>query len=358
MDSFVILALLLSVPVAILSIYLLQQGGFEKDWKTSITLFLLITVGSCSVIVLIGEGSKHLSTRDVEIISGQITNKERVNGHYLRPYQCNCTTDSKGNRSCQTCYEDRYTVKWTADSTVGSYTIESLDKSSKRVWLTPDPERYVKINIGDPAAAEHYYKNYMLGMPEEYSQNKNLGASAELIAKIPAYPEVFDFYNVNRVLNIDGLLTSEKEVEYNKAIANKLKTLGPSKEVNIILIVGKADENLMYAIREKWNGVKKNDVVVVVGLEDNQVKTVNVLTFAKNELFKIRLQDRIDANKTLDGLLEIVFNEVESSYERPRMRDYEEMKMYLQTPMWALVLIYVLLFGIPVGIAISNKFQR
>ena len=358
MDSFVILALLLSIPVAILSVYLLQQSGLEKDWKTSITLFLLITISSCSIIALIGEGSKHISTRDVEIISGHITNKERVNGHYVRSYQCNCTTDSKGNRLCQTCYEDRWTVKWTANSTVGSYTIKSLDKSSKRVWLTPDPERYVQINVGDPAAAESYYKNYLLGVPEEYSQNKNLGASQELIAKIPPYPEVFDFYNVNRVLNIDGMLTSEKEVEYNKTIANKLKTLGPSKEVNILLVVGKADENLVYAVREKWNGVKKNDVVVMVGLQEEQIKTVNVLTFSKNELFKIRLQDRIDTNKTLDGILEIVFDEVKSSYERPRMRDYEEMKMYMQTPMWALILIYVLLFGIPVGILVSVKFQR
>ena len=96
----------------------------------------------------------------------------------------------------------------------------------------------------------------------------------------------------------------------------------------------------------------------MVGLQEEQIKTVNVLTFSKNELFKIRLQDRIDTNKTLDGILEIVFDEVKSSYERPRMRDYEEMKMYMQTPMWALILIYVLLFGIPVGILVSVKFQR
>src|SRR5690554_6260129 len=49
---------------------------------------------------------------DTELWNGQVTEKKRDHGHYLRSYQCNCTTDSNGNTSCQTCYEDRYTVDW------------------------------------------------------------------------------------------------------------------------------------------------------------------------------------------------------------------------------------------------------
>lgn len=359
MDSFVILAILLSIPMSVISVVLLQKmGGMPKDWKTSIGVFFTIVCVSSLLSLSIGEGSKYISMMDVEIISGQITSKERKHGHYQRSYECFCTTDSKGNRSCRTCYEDRYTVKWKADSTLGSYTIKSLDESSKRVYNTPDPQRYTTINVGDPVADEHRYKNYMKGIPDEYSFNKNLGGNQELLAKIPAYPRVFDFYMVNRVINLDGVLKATQEVEYNKLIANKLRTLGPQKEVNIILIAGKQDENLVYAVREKWDGVKKNDVVVVLGLEGSEIKTVNVLTWAKNELFKIRLQDRIDEHKAIDGVLEIVFNEVEHSFVRPKMRDYEDMKMYMQTPMWALITIFILLFGFPVIIVLFNKFKR
>lgn len=359
MNSFVILALMLCIPVALVTTLILQkQKMVGRESKNFIICVMGISFVAALVVLFISEGSRFAQTADRELLSGQITSKERKHGHYIRSYQCNCSTDSKGNRTCQTCYEDRYTVDWTADSTLGSYNIESLDRSSKRAYLAPDPQRYTEISVGDPVAASRYYKNYMLGVPKEHLHNDNLGASPELIAKVGDYPQVFDVYKVNRVRNIDGVLSSKQELEYNTLINNKLRSLGPHKEVNILLVAGKPDENLVYAVRERWNGGKKNDVIVVLGVEENEVRNVNVLTWAKNELFKLKLQDRIDENKTLDGILGIVFDEIEKSYVRPQMKDYEDLSMYIEPPMWALILIFVLLLGTPVGAIIVGKFGK
>lgn len=297
-------------------------------------------------ILLVAGMMQQLS--DTELISGQITNKERLHDHYQRSYDCMCTTDSKGNRTCSTCYEDRYTVKWKAYSTLETFTIQSLDRGSKSVYQTPDPERYKSIKIGDPVAVENRYKNYMKGVPKEYLYNDNLGAPPEMIASIPPYPRTYDFYNVNRVVNL-GVLSYQEEVKYNKSIAEALRSLGPSKEVNVILVAGKPDANLMYAVREAWQGGKKNDVIIVIGIEEGQVKTANVLTWAKNELFKIKLQDRILESGLVDSVLPITYDEIAKSYVRPRMRDYEDLKIYIEPPAWCLYTIYGFLVVFTVG---------
>lgn len=350
MNSLIILALLLCIPIALfLTNELQKQKQLNGDVKSFLAVSSLISLGGMLVVGLFIAVAIVEQLRDTELISGQITGKERKHGHYLRSYDCMCTTDSKGNRSCRTCYEDRYTVDWDAYSTIRTFDIKSLDKGSKSVYNTPDPERYTQINVGDPVAVEHSYQNYMKGVPKEYLFNDNLGAPAALIAKIPKYPETYDFYNVNRVVNLDGVLTPAKEVLYNHSIAKELRSLGPTKEVNIILVVGKQDENLVYAVREKWQGGKKNDVIIVLGIEDGNVKAVNVLTWAKNELFKLKLQDRIIDIGSVDNVLPVVYDEVKKSYVRPRMRDYEDLKIYMEPPTWALYTVFGFLVVFTVG---------
>ena len=107
-----------------------------QEMAISIASVTLLTTG-------VWFAGKFSQTSDIEVWNGEIVSKARDHGHYLRSYQCNCVTVSCGKdcttTSCQTCYEDRYTVKWWARSTVGNITFQHYDRSSKSVYREPNP---------------------------------------------------------------------------------------------------------------------------------------------------------------------------------------------------------------------------
>ncbi len=51
-------------------------------------------------------------TWDTEVWNGQVTEREHHTVSCSHSYECNCTTDKDGHRSCSTCYEHLYDVDW------------------------------------------------------------------------------------------------------------------------------------------------------------------------------------------------------------------------------------------------------
>src|SRR5574343_29313 len=147
------------------------------------------------------------ATDDVEIWNGKITSKSRDHGTYEEPYSCNCRqvcTGSGQQRSCSqqcdTCYRTHYTVKWSCQSTIGPFDIDSRDSLSKSVYSTPEPARYTMIQPGDPAARTHTYTNYVQAVPNtlftQYGDDKTFEALT------PKYPdEIYDIYRATHFLS-------------------------------------------------------------------------------------------------------------------------------------------------------------
>jgi hypothetical protein len=171
---------------------------------------IAITSGISAIILMVVYAAGHIGqTSDVEIWNGEITAKTRVQGSYVRTYDCRCRQQCTGtgnSRSCRevcdTCYEDRYTVSWTARSNIGDFSIKHLDTTSRSVWLTPDPQRYVEIQVGDPASKTNGYTNYVKAVPESLFHAK-LALTHQFANKLPPYPaQIYDFYKINRVLPV------------------------------------------------------------------------------------------------------------------------------------------------------------
>lgn len=360
MNSFVVLALLLAIPAGGVASYILKASiGARINLPKLIGFGVGVAIITSCAILSATAFNIHMKTTDVEILSGFVTDKKREHGSYQRPYDCHCSKNSSGQNVCQTCYEDRYTVNWTVYSTLKEFTIQSLDSGSKSVYFTPDPERYKRVVIGEPVAAESSYKNYLLGLPEEYNQNTNLGATPEMLAKIPGYPKVYDFYNINRVYAIGGVVHSASIPKFNKLVAEKLRSIGPSKEVNLIVVFTPDNPMFQYAIREKWNGGKKNDVIVVFGVSENEIKNATVITWAQNEYFRIKLQDElVEYGKIDNGLFDVAFNAISKGYKRPEMKEYAHYEIYIQPDTWVILLnfgLVVIIPGVIVLIALRNR---
>lgn len=303
---------------------------------------------------------KGLQTSDTQILNGQVTSKAREHGHYLRPYECNCTmqttcSGSGANQSCsttrvcQTCYEDRYTVTWDCQSTIGRFGIDHLDWSSSGVYNEPDPQRYTSIANGDPVSRTNGYTNYIKAVPGSLFRPAQETLRTQFASMIPSYPDrIHDIYRINRVVGV-GVSVPDAN-RWNAALSEMLKTLGPSHQVNAVVVFAKTDDpNYFYALQDAWINGKKNDVVLVVGVNglSQAPLWVDVMALTKNSLFQVKLADRVRALHTLtpDTVVPALAETIRSDFQRRPMADFKYLEAEIDPPAWLMWLTVLSIIG-------------
>ena len=306
-------------------------------------------------------------TYDTEIWNGKVISKDRNHDTYEEAYQCNCRTVStrnsdgttSSNTQCDTCYRTHYTVEWTARTTVGQFQIDKLDETSRRVYNAPDPHRYTIIKPGDPAARKSQYINYVQAVPESLFAPASKELHQKFKGMIPDYPDkIYDHYKVDHFLS-PGWNVADRAL-WNADIANALRDIGGRKQVNLIVVVAKTnDVGYEYALRDAWEGVNKNDVVLLIGsTEYPKIDFVRVISWTKNEAFKIELRDAVMDKGTIDrSIVDTCTAHIEKNYQRREMKDFEYLPV--DPPDWLVFVLYVLLGAGAVGayIFIQRKFK-
>ncbi len=318
---------------------------------------------------------KGIKTSDTEILNGQVTGKTREHGHYLRSYECNCTSNTTcsgtGNqrtcsttRTCQTCYEDRYTVTWECQSTIGDFRIDHLDRSSRSVYREADPKRYTSIVQGEPVSRTNGYTNYIKAVPNSLFRPAQETLRARFASLIPTYPDrIHDIYRANRVVGAG--LSVPQSGDWNKAISEMLKTLGPSHEVNAVIVFAKTDDpNYFHALQDAWINGKKNDVVLVVGVDrfDKAPLWVDVMALTKNSLFQVKLADRIRAldRLTPEVVVPAIEETIRTDFRRRPMADFKYLEAEIDPPAWLMGLTVFFIVGAYAGfwIYVLRQNQR
>lgn len=329
----------------------------------------IYTVGSCIITAVVFVVSSGSATQDVEIWNGQVTAKDRRHGSYVRSYECRCRSVSRcsgtgqtqsctTDRVCDTCYEDRYTVTWKCDTTIGIFTIEHLDRTSRAVYATPDPARWTSISIGDPVSKRNSYTNYVQAVPQSLFMPAAADLKQRFAALIPAYPDrVYDFYRVDRFLTPG--YSSPDAAAWNAAISELLKERGPRKQVNAIVVIAKTDDpNYALALQDAWEGVNKNDVVLVIGSAQwPKIDFVRVLSWTKRELFKTQLRDAVLDVGTIqrEPILQALGYHIDTGFERRSMKEFEYLQAEIDPPTWLLLTLLVLMVGaVPLQIYLYN----
>ncbi len=308
-------------------------------WKRDITwtelvLNVAVPLAIIAGFYFIGRASE---MKDIEVWNGVVTGKERVHGHYTRPYDCNCTTDSDGNETCQTCYEDRYTVTWRGYTTAGNVTFSHLDRGSRSVYREPDPNVYVWCEAGQPASIEHAYVNYVQAVPQSLFNTEGESLYPYWESVIPEYPRVYSFYRFNRVLN-DTPVPSATINGIRDLLDDELKTMGAEKQVNIIVVFTMAtSQDFRHALEHAWEGGNKNDVIVVIGTGDGRYPDwVDAVTFADNmgnELMRVNLREALmNEFITADLYANTIIQEVRANYTRPEMAQFAYLKTTSSLP--------------------------
>ena len=339
---------LLALPIVLAVLIWVFRREYAGAWAPALG-FCLIALIVISTAFFVSKGGQ---VRDIEIWNGKVISKERVHDTYEQPYECFCTTstDSNGNstRTCQTCYETHYTVEWKCITTVGQYQIEKFDKTTRRVYDSPDPARWLAIKENDPVAKRIPYINYVQAVPNSLFTPASGDLKAKFKDLLPSYPDgVYDFYKVNRFLT-PGIAVSDSK-QWDDDISIGLNDIGPGKQVNLIVVVAKTDDvNYEYALTDHWEGANKNDVVLVLGSKEYpKLDFVRVISWTKKENFKVQLRDAVMDKKVIDrSIIPLVFSHIENNFERRRMREFDYLDGEIDPPDW---LIYVLIGLIFVG---------
>ncbi len=298
----------------------------------------------------------HAQTADTEILNGEVTGKERVHDSYIRTYECNCSTNSKGVRSCSTCTENHYTVTWNCKTNLGTIRIDHKDWTSRAVYLVPDPNRYTIIQNGDPVAVEHGFTNYIKAVPDSlFHANK----TKKFDALIPKYPdEVFDYYKINRVFAM-GVPVPDLAA-WNQDVSLMLRKLGPQKQANVVVIFANTnDQSYLHALEGSWIGGKKNDIIVIVGTTAYpKIDWVAVSSWTDSQIFKVQLRDEIMGLGNVDRaqMIAAIDKHTMATYKRKSMKDFEYLKSQIEPPVWVLILAVIL--GIVSACGLSFYFQR
>lgn len=287
---------------------------------------------------------------DTQIINGQVTNKSSRQVSCEHSYTCNCrescSRSSDGSQSCtttcDTCYEHSYDVDWLVHGNIGDVKISRVDRRG-----LGEPSRWTSAVIGEPMAKAETYTNYVKASQHSlFNTLSEVDAAKKYANKIPGYPSgVHDYYRINRLITQGVAIPNASE--WNKSISERLRTLGPLKQVNLV-VVATNEESADYgaALRASWLNAKKNDVVVVVGVPIYpEISWVEVLAWTDNSLFKVVLRDKLKDLGSIDDLnafLDKVQESIQRDYMRKPMSDYDYLASEVEPPLWIIVLLICL----------------
>lgn len=245
----------------------------------------IIPVGVISIVLttlvfLINLMISNINSSNVEIRSGLVTGKDREYVSCRHSYECMCvnicTSDSKGNQTCQKvcqrCYEHSNDWDYPVYTSLGTYEIDTIDRQGVNI-----PPRWAKVNVGDPVADKFRYTDFIRGSGSQLFSTQSFDKTE--LSGIPDYPNIFDYYHVKRVIDYANTGLDE---EMNHYLDNYLGLNAKSKQLNIITVIYRsyppsAFEKFLF----KAQAPKKNDVVIVMSIDaDNKIEWLKSTSFA------------------------------------------------------------------------------
>lgn len=326
--------------IIIIAIPLIAKLKYGRD-LTIPEVFSIIAINSTIVGVSLALGH-YADSHDIEILNGEVVHKHRDKVPCSHSYDCNCRTVSCGKdcktTKCDTCYRHDHDWDYVVNTTVGNLKIDRIDSQGSKV-----PPRYDLVQIGEPVSIQKSFTNYIKAVPDSLFNTLEM-KNSDIV--VPNYPKVFDYYRISRVI-LDGNITRTPEVEkLDSYLSQSLKKLGPEKKVNIIVVLTDKGDEFFRALQFSWLGGKQNDVVLVIGLENDEIKYANSFGFSSDNLIFTRLSNDIkDLNKfSADLISEALERNIRNFFNRKSMEEYAYLKDSIEPPVWVIVFSWIISF--------------
>lgn len=320
------------------------------DWREFLLgIFVQLVIAGISVGIIY-----HSNVSDTEIWGGVVASKTRDRVSCSHSYRCHCREvcsgtgkDKSCHEHCDTCHEHFYDVDWYITTSNGERVyIDRVDRQG-----VDKPPRWAQIALGEPTSIEHTFDNYIKAAPGTLFRREGFGN-----IQTPPYPEVYDYYRMNRIIG-DGLIVDPGL--WQRQLENINAHIAANKQANLLLVVTRQNKDFYFALQQKWLGGKKNDVVLVVGLEGLDIKWADVLAWSQTKDINVQLRDDIMELGAMDRekVLETFRADTLKYYKRKPMHDFEYLKSSITptTTQWVVSMVIGTLVSI--GLALLFHFH-
>jgi len=332
---------------------------FVAHHRLSLLEFLAMLAVQCLIAVACMAALYTGATGDYEVLNGTITSKESVRTSCSHSYSCRCYNRCSGSgknrscrRSCSTCYEHPYDMSWYVRTNVPgnqSFSIERVNRQG-----TTEPPRWSRVVVGEPAAFQNSYTNYIKAAPDSLFRATSQVKKYEKV--LPVYPiRTYDYHHLDRMVLVNGATLSDLPA-WNKKLEETNGLLGPQKQVNVVIVVVKGlPHEFFNALSQHWLGSKKNDVIVVLGTNDGTTFSwVDVMSWTDHRLMNIKLRNDLLELNAFDLLKihDLTRTHVSAYFVRKPMKDFEYLKASITPTVPGFVLCCILGIFAAIGMGI------
>lgn len=203
-----------------------------------------------------------LSVNSQYYANGKVLSKNRERVSCSHSYQiCSGTGE---DRVCTTYYRHTFDYDWVVKTSVGNLTIDRQDSQGIQ-----EPRRFSAVNIGENASLPHSYPNYIKNSKQTLHLRK-----LEQTVKVISKPNIFDYYRKHNYVSDFNI-----PLDIENTINEYAKTHGHNK--NVIYYFTRSSTSIAESTRAQWN-IEINDIVVLLGITDNEIIWSDILTYADN----------------------------------------------------------------------------
>jgi len=297
-------------------------------------------------------------------------------------YDCNCTKDSKGNETCQTCYRHSYDVDyhpeyWEVTTASGNSARVSQSEyirltkkwsnesfvDKHRDFHSIDGDWYVSTCPAIDSKIEcfvspHYYENRVQASHSVFNYPE-ISDKDKAFYGLYEYPEITEGYKQRSILGYGD--TTQNTAERKMQILNA--KLGPKKQVKVfVLIFRNKSDDVAYQQECYWKGGNKNEFIVCIGLDNaNNVKWCRPFSFTEVQEIKVETRNFVQemGQLNLSKISDFLYSEVDSKFKRKSFEDFSYLTV--EPKGWQVVLTFILTLLINVGLSvwiIRNNFDE
>lgn len=198
-----------------------------------------------------------------------------------------------------------------------------------------------------PTSVGHSYENYVkaskLNVIKE-KQNKQITEQMVKKGLIRPYPETYvaeyGTHKLNRIIDTTG--TSNI-----KALREKLDTystmLGKTKQVNPMIYITNQDRTFKAFLKSAWDGAKKNDAILVLGVDDQgTIQWSDVIAWTNKTDFEVECRNGFEGMVVKDDEVVTKFSKlIREHYVRKPYEEFEYLKENIELDWYWQLLIFL-----------------
>ena len=213
-----------------------------------------------------------------------------------------------------------------------------------------DGDKYVSIpNIVIPTSVSHTYENLVKAVKSNVIHTKvpqasiNQALKAGTLKDYPTrYKDKYGAPKLNRFIDVTGKVSAD----YLNPLNDMSIAIGQQKQGNPIIYVVNEPRSFTDVISQHWAKGKKNDITLVIGIDDTGlIIWSDVITYTNNTDFIVDMQNGfIDLNMNTDSakVLETYKKYIHSSYVRKPMKEFAYLKDNITLEWYWQVLIFLM----------------